>query len=253
MTNLLVFILGTALALNAAGTPLQDVEPQLKKRLAAGIGADARLTVRLQTTENDKTTLTVTLADWETDVMTVPEVVVAVHDLDAWSRRAPSRNPPPTEITFRIVLDEDALTEALVYFNPGVMVESAEIAPDRVSVHGLLDVGLGYPVSFSLDGAPRVHDKTLLLLKPRRVSIFRLALPRSFARFIEGTLNTVLDLEELDLDYFVAGEADEYLNLEFLATIEKCRLARERLVITGAFKTPRRSKTKSARGTSPPP
>lgn len=236
MSNLLVFLLGVLVSLPPG--PADDAGAALLKQVRSEIGSEVEVSLRKSGAGGPKPKVILTFSNWETDVATVGRVRFVIPEPDSWRAVSEDSRTAPPRIRFRLAIDDEALLDSLRYLNVGVVAESVEIRRRAVVISGSVSVGLGYPVPVRLEGVPS-EKGDYLTLRVKRAAVFGLRLPASMNGIFSRVVLTLLDLEELDIDYFIAEEADERLLTDFKPVIRKWELKKGSLVVSGYYKAER--------------
>ncbi|MEW6201264.1 MAG: hypothetical protein AB1546_04765 [bacterium] len=232
MANLVLFLLGTVITLySGSGT---FPESEIKKHIKDALGEDVKIEIKIQQDENKKQNLTLLLKNWEADFFTASETKIFISDFKIWGLKDVKKKTLP-KIQFEMRLDDSAVTDALIYSNPGLMINSTDITSRGIEVHGMVDFGIGYPVPFTVFGDPDVDERTVLIFKPRQVSLFNFRLPHFLSAPFYGIVTQIFDLDEVDVDYYIAQVVERKVGIDFHPVIKKWKTGKGLLIITGYF------------------
>ncbi|MFH1539267.1 MAG: hypothetical protein ABIH66_09940 [bacterium] len=236
MSNLLVFLLGILVSFPSGFSG--DTESVVTKRVRGEMGSEVEVSLKMSGAGAAKPGVVLTLRNLETDVAVVGGVRFVIPEPEVWKKVSAGERVKPPRIRFRLELDEDALLDSLQYLSAGMVVEGVELGRKSIAIRGSVSVGTGYPVPVGLEGRPKIRGDCLSL-EVKRASVFDIRLPASMAGIFSGVAPMLLDLEEMDIDYFIAEEADEALETDFRPVIRKWELKKGMLVVSGYYRAER--------------
>jgi len=232
MANFVLFLLGTILTVYSGTGTFQ--ETVVKKHIKEALGEDVKVEVKIQHDKNKKTSLILILKNWETDFMTVEDIKIYIPDVKGWHQKDVNKKKLP-RIRFEVRMDEEATTDALIYSNPGVQIQAANITVKGIEVEGMVDFGIGYPVPFTVFGVPEIEEKTILTLNPKHVSLLKGRMPRVISSSLSGIVTQILDLEDVDIDYYIAEPMEKKVRVNFMPILKKCETGKHFMMISGYY------------------